>query len=133
MKKWFIQLNNYYKVSLLTFITALILVVGCIPFYFIDLQEIPQGLLLGALVGIVPYVLLGTIEKGETNKKSSKGAIILSISRFVLIAIALTLSATAYYYFDLKIFNIFAVLGGYLLTVIWLFIIVSIGKKNGTI
>jgi predicted histidine transporter YuiF (NhaC family) len=78
-------------------------VAGCIPFYFIDLQEIPQGLLLGALVGIVPYILLGTIEKGETNKKSSKGAIILSISRFVLIAIALTLSATAYYHFDLKI------------------------------
>lgn len=131
MKKWFLQLNQYYKVAFLSLCCSLIIFLLFIPFYFFELNEIPQGFILGAITGIIPYFLYGLIENKERKNKTNKLAITLMIFRFLLIGVVIVLAAVLYYKLDAKIFNVFAVVGGYFVTLILLMIVFLVGKKHG--
>ncbi len=118
MKVWYRQLRNEYKIAVWSTIIILALVVVTIPCFFFSLMEIPQGIALGGLIGIVTYLLLGITNNEEKQKKSLVFAVIIMILRFLLLTGIMVLVAWLYYAKGVKAFNPFAVVGGYSVTLI---------------
>ena len=118
MKDWYRQLKLEYKVALwsaLVISSAFILTIPCL---FFSLMEIPQGIALGGGVGILTYLFLGLAENDEDQKKSMVITIVVIIVRFLVIGGVLFLAGWLYYAQGVKAFNIFAVIGAYIISII---------------
>ena len=91
-------------------------------------MELPFGLLLGGGFGVLSYFVTGLFE----NKKdeSYKWAVVISILRFVILGILLFLVGLCYYKWEVKIFNIFTVVGGYSLCLVVLIILFVLKDKQ---
>jgi len=116
MKEKIKQLNLEYKAALFNGIVLACLMLVLLFFYFINLQEIPNGIALGMLICTVTYVLMGILSR--PSKSSTIGIIIVTVLRFLLMAGAIVLSCVLYYKNNLHIFNVFAVVGGYTISII---------------
>ena len=128
MIKAFQKLNIYHKCSVLSGLFILFLFICFIPFFFFNLMELPLGLLLGGGFGVLSYFVTGLFE----NKKdeSYKWAVVISILRFVILGILLFLVGLCYYKWEVKIFNIFTVVGGYSLCLVVLIILFVLKDKQ---
>ena len=118
MKDWYGQLKIEYKVAVWSAIIVTGLVLICIPFFFFQLMEIPQGIALGGSVGIITYLLLGIFNNKDKPIKSTVVAVVIMFLRFLFIGGILFLVGWLYYAKDLKAFNIFAVTGGYFVSIV---------------
>jgi peptidoglycan biosynthesis protein MviN/MurJ (putative lipid II flippase) len=98
--------------------------------FFIGHLDIPLGLILGACINIVGYFALGLLE--QKAKKNSKGIgnIIVTVSRFIILASTIVLVGWLYYEQNVQIFNIFSLVGGYLYPLIVLLILTVLQKKE---
>ena len=136
MKSAFEKLNIYHKCSVLSGLFILFLSMALIPLYFFNLMDIPLGFLIGGVYGITVYFVTGILE----NKRQDyyKWAILISAFRYLVFAALLVLVGLCYYKWDIKIFNIFTVVGGYLICLV-VFVILFIlqnkkeRKMNGSI
>ena len=129
MYKAFIRLNVYYKCVVLSGLFLCVISLALIPLYFIDLKEIPLGILLGAGYAMLAYFLTGLME--DKFKEHYIWALLISIFRYIVFAALLFFVGLWYYKLGLKIFNIFAVTGGYFICLIILIILfVNQGKKE---
>lgn len=128
-KKWFDNLNIYFKSSLLSTILLIVISLLLIPLYFFKLKEIPLGLMLGSGLGIIVYFLTGIFE--EKKKDTYHWAIIIMVTRLLIFSVLLILIALCYYKWDIKLFNLFSFVGGYTLTLIMLVIFYIRKDKNG--
>ena len=113
MKEWYSKLKFEYQIAFWSAIVILGLFILCIPFYFFSLMEIPQGIALGGLYAIIVYLFLGLFNSEEVSKKSLISTIVILILKFFLMALLLVLVGWLYYSKNIKVFNIFAVTGGY--------------------
>lgn len=130
MKKWFSELSNTYKTSLISGIVILIGFLGLTFGYFIGRPDLPNGFLAGGLIGAPMYFLLGLVNKKEEAKQKPILSIVIIIVRFLLLAGLLTLSALLQFKYQYKILNTFLVLAGYFVSFITYIIIVLIEKKH---
>ena len=130
MKQWFSQLSNYYKATIVSSIVIILVYLGLIFGYFINLSDIPNGLIAGGILGVLSYLFLAIAEQKEKLMLKSSLAIAITVIRFILIAILLIVSALLEYKFNLKIFNLFTILGGYMIPLIVYLIILLTGRKN---
>ena len=121
------KLNIYHKCVVLSGLFLLVLSLALIPLYFLNYKDIPLGFILGGGYGLLSYFLIGILE----NKRSEyyKWAVMISILRFVVLAALLFLVGLCYYKWDLKIFNIFTVVGGYFICLV-VFIVLSALNKS---
>ena len=128
MIKAFSKLNIYLKCVVLSGLFLLLLSLALIPLYFINYMDIPLGFILGGGYGMLCYFLIGILE----NKRAEyyKWAVLVSILRFVVLAALLFFVALCYYKWDIKIFNIFTVLGGYLICLVVFLILSVIASKR---
>ena len=130
MKNWFKSLSIYYKTF---FIGSLVLIVafGAAFFcYFNGMYDVPNGVLAGGFLGMLSNFLLGLSDKHDFEHKKPTLAIIISISRFLLIAILLLVSAILEYRLNYKLFNLFATVGGYLISPATFVVIALMERKN---
>lgn len=118
MKDWYRQLKLEYKVALWSALVISSAIILTIPCFFFLLMEIPQGIALGGGVGILTYLFLGLAENDEDQKKSMVITIVVIIVRFLIIAGVLFLAGWLYYAQGVKAFNIFAVIGAYIISII---------------
>ena len=118
MKDWYRQLKLEYKVALWSALVISLAIILTIPCFFFSLMEIPQGIALGGGVGILTYLFLGLAENDENQKKSMVLTIVVIIVRFLVIAGVLFLAGWLYYAQGVKAFNIFAVIGAYIISII---------------
>ena len=118
MKDWYRQLKLEYKDAFWSALVISALVISTIPCFFFELMEIPQGILLGGAVGIVTYLLLGLANNKEKQTKSMVMTVVVIIIRFLTLGGILFLAAWLYFYMLVRVFNVFAVLGGYVVTII---------------
>lgn len=118
MKEKWRHLNIYIKALSLDLCALLIITLGMIPLWINHLPDIPQGLLLGGLYGVLCLLVMFLVTNKENENKKLVGTIIVIISRLLILAGILLLVGYSYYVKDIKIFNIFAVVGGYLLSTI---------------
>ena len=128
MKQAFEKLNIYYKCSVLSGLFLIFISLCLIPLYFFGYMDIPLGFLLGGVYGVIVYFFTGLLE----NKRQDyyKWAVVLSVLRFFILAVLLVLAALCYYKWELKIFNIFSVVGGYLLSLVVLIILFVVKDKG---
>ncbi|MCF0107622.1 MAG: hypothetical protein HUJ59_01220 [Bacilli bacterium] len=102
--------------------------------FWLNLAEIPLGILLGCGTGIISYVIFGFISIKEKEGAKPVGSIAVTIVRFLLIAVVIFLSAWLYYNQGIKLFNVFAVAGGYAIPLLVLTLIVTMkGGKRGNV
>lgn len=128
MKKWFDKLNVYYKCCFLSTIFLLFSALALIPLYFIGWKEIPLGLALGLVFGIISNFILGYFE--NRKKEGYMLFIVISSFRYFLFALMLIMLALCYYVWDVKIFNIIVCAGGYLVNTIFFAVMYSKNKKE---
>ena len=130
MKQAFQKLNIYHKCAVLSGLFLLLLSIALIPLYFFNYMDIALGFILGGGYGILVYSIVGLLE----NKRSDyyKWAVLISILRFFILAALLIIVGLCYYKWEIKIFNIFSVVAGYLicLTVLIILFIVNDRKKK---
>lgn len=126
MKEWYRKLNIPMRTAVLSLVALLIVLVITSFLFFIGYSEIPLGILLGGGVGIISYALLGLVNNNGSKKPIA--SIVLMIVRFLIVMGVLVLVGYLYYVEQIHLFNIFAVTGGYLLTVMCLFIAI---RKEG--
>ena len=89
---------------------------GFIGSFYIVYMDIPLGFLLGGAYGVLVYFIVGILE--EKKQEDYKWAIVISVLRFFVFAFLLVLVGLCYYIWEIKIFNIFSVVGGYLVCVV---------------
>ena len=119
--------NIYYKCSILSGFFLALISLGLIPLYFFSLKEIPLGILLGGGLGIISYLIVGILE--DKRSTGYKWAVVVSIVRYFVFALLLLLLGLCYYKWEIKIFNIFGFVGGYLLVTI-IFVIIYLLTKH---
>ena len=105
MINWYKNLDVYKKTCLVTLLVTIIAFLGCIPFYFNNLGEIPNAVALGGSAFAFSYLFY---EIGKNSPGLWK-TIIINIVRFILIAGLLFVVIFLYYKLELKIFNVFAI------------------------
>ena len=108
MKDWYRQLKLEYKIVVWSLIVLAGIILVLIPLFFFSLMEVPQGIALGAGVGIITYLFLGLFNNSDSPKKSLVLTVITIIIRFLVIAGILVLVGWLYYAKGVKAFNIFA-------------------------
>lgn len=128
MKQGFEKLNIYHKCSVLSGLFLIVLSLALIPLYFFNYMDIPLGFMLGGSYGILIYFITGILE----NKRDEhyKWAVVISFLRYLLFATLLVLVGLCYYKWDIKIFNIFSVVGGYLICLAVFIILFVIKSKK---
>lgn len=130
MKERFNKLNIYFRVTIYSLILLVLFTIALTFLFFIGHLDIPLGLILGACINIVGYFALGLFE--QKAKKNSKGIgnIIVTVSRFIILASTIVLVGWLYYEQNVQIFNIFSLVGGYLYPLIVLLILTVLQKKE---
>lgn len=125
MKKWFLSLNSSFKTFILSALLVTVVVGATLVLIYWNLLEIPLGILLGGFIGSLGYYFLGLIEN-KNPTRGSIGLIILAIIvRFLVLTVVLIIAGVTYFKFDKHIFNLFAVIGGYLCPLI-IYVIINI-------
>jgi|LAHU01.1.fsa_nt_gb peptidoglycan biosynthesis protein MviN/MurJ (putative lipid II flippase) len=130
MKERFNKLNIYFRVTICSLILLVLFTIALTFLFFIGHLDIPLGLILGACINIVGYFALGLLE--QKAKKNSKGIgnIIVTVSRFIILASTIVLVGWLSYEQNVQIFNIFSLVGGYLYPLIVLLILTVLQKKE---
>ncbi len=128
MRKWLRSLNIYHYSVVLATIFSIILLISTIWLIPLGWSELTLGYLLGFVVAVISYTITGFLDKNNPNRGAGP-LIIMNIVRFILIGGAMFLAGFLYYHENIKLFNIFAVMVGYLVLTIFL-IIVTIKRKD---
>lgn len=134
MRNWFNKLDISFQTALVSTIALAIIMAGTSFLFWMNLTEIPLGILLGCGTGIISYVIFGIISLKEKEGAKPVGSIAVTIVRFLLIAVVIFLSAWLYYNQGIKLFNVIAVAGGYLIPIIVLTLLIlklKGGKRGG--
>ena len=130
MKNWFTKLSLLYKTALVSFIAVILVFLALIFGYFVNKPYLPNGLILGGCIGVLSYLALALVDKHDENSKKPVFTIVITIVRYLLIAAAVVLSALSQYKWGYKIFNLFTLMGGYLISLVVYLIITLAEKKN---
>lgn len=131
MKEKLLALNVFHRTFVISFIVSLLLFVLMIPLMIFNLGEIPFGLLLGEFISYMSYFVIGFIIKSNPNQKSSNIAlVIVLVVRVLILAGISVLSALLYYRLNHHIFNVIAIIGGYLIPLIVLIVIMLKERKE---
>ncbi len=130
MKERFNKLNIYFRVTICSSVLLVFFTLALTFLFFIGHLDIPLGLMLGASINIIGYFALGLLEQRAKNNSKGIGNIIVAVARFIILALTIVLVGWLYYEKDVQIFNIFALIGGYLYPLFVLLILTVLQKKE---
>ena len=126
MINWYKNLDIYKKTCLTSLLVSLLGFLGCVPFYFNNLGEIPNGI---ALSGVVCSLLFLVYEIGKHSPGLGK-TIVANILRFGILIALLFVTVFLYYKLEIKIFNVFAVVGTLFVSTVVFVILSYLESKN---
>lgn len=133
MIKKFSSLNIFWQTVICSSLLLVIAVGATTWCYFYNLMEIPNGIALGIAINLCFDIVFAVLEEKENKKSVLVINTILTVSRVLVMGGIMLLVAFLYYKQNLKIFNIFALIGGYTATLVVLLIMaIRKGKKSGT-
>ena len=126
MKK-ILNLNIYLKTVVFSFFVCLLSFLGMIPLIVLNLGEYPYGLMLGGFISYLGYFLIGILDQ---SKKCSKMTFVIMPIRMIFFILLVIGNAYLYYKLDIKIFNIYTMIGGYFIPLIVLLVLALIERKK---
>lgn len=122
MKKWFVGINLYYKVALISIIN--IVFISLILFFiFIKSIIIPLSFLFGGFFGSLFYFLYGLVERKDNVKTKNSLIVFITFSRLIILIILFLIEAILFKFYDFKFFEPISLVLGYFLPIIILVII----------
>ena len=126
--RFFQEANNSIKTAFITYAVTLIATLSTIFLFFQGMMDVPLGILLGGgLFGTLSLVS-GFLEKKDEDRKTPIYSIVLIGVRFLLLIAVTIVIAFMYYRWNLPIFNIFAFVGAYTVSIIIMIIVYLIYK-----
>ena len=126
--RFFQEANNSIKTALLTYVITLIATLSTIFLFFQGLMDIPLGILLGGSIFGTLSLISGLVEKKDEDRKTPIYSIVLIGVRFLLLIAITIVIAFMYYRWNLPIFNVFAFVGAYTVSIIIMIIVYLIYK-----
>ena len=130
MKNWYKNLKVEYQVVIWSTLCLFVITAGLIPCFIYGYMDVPLGIALGMGINIIVYLFLGICYNKDNPKKSLFVTVMLLILRLLIIGGVAFLAGWLYYKMDIKIFNIFGVVGGYIVPIIINLIIVLVRKEK---
>ena len=127
--RFFQEANNSIKTAIITYAFTLVGFISTIFLFFIEMMDIPLGILLGGGVFGSLALVSGLVEKKDEERTTPIYSIILIALRFLLLVALTIIIALMYYRWNLKIFNVFAFVGSYLASTIAMIVVYLIFKK----
>ena len=119
MKQWYLKLSASYKTAVISALITIVLTCLSLLFILCNLLEIPLGILLGGAIGSISYLFFGLSEKTFNGNKAGLGlTILIIVVKFLVLAIVLLFAGYLYYGLGQHIFNLFAIVGGYFISII---------------
>ena len=128
--KLFRSLNNSLKTGILTMLVALVGFLGTLFLLFNDYKDIPLGIALGGVVIGGLNILTGLLEKKDEAKSSNIRTLVMIGLRLVVMVAVMIVIALMYYRWDLPLFNIFAFVGVYTVSIIILVVIFLLERRQ---
>lgn len=134
---WIVKIRNlniYFKTAIIASILGLLAVVITSFLFFIGYSEIPFGFLIGLSIGVIFEILIAFVDEKSKikNKKGTLLTILLTSSRVLVVGLTLFIFGYLYYQENIKLFNLFAIAGGYLFVTLVLIVLsfINKGKEN---
>ena len=126
--RFFQEANNSTKTAFITYAVTLIATLSTIFLFFQDMMDIPLGILLGGSLFGTLSLISGFLEKKDEDRKTPIYSIVLIGVRFLLLIAITIVIAFMYYRWNLPIFNVFAFVGAYTVSIIVMIIVYLIYK-----
>ena len=126
--RFFQEVNNSIKTAFITYAVTLIATLSTIFLFFQDMMDIPLGILLGGSLFGTLSLISGFLEKKDEDRKTPIYSIVLIGVRFLLLIAITIVIAFMYYRWNLPIFNVFAFVGAYTVSIIVMIIVYLIYK-----
>ena len=126
--RFFQEANNSIKTAFITYALTLLATLSTIFLFFQGLMDIPLGILLGGSIFGTLSLISGLVEKKDEDRKTPIYSIVLIGVRFLLLIAITIVIAFMYYRWNLPIFNIFAFVGAYTVSIIVMIIVYLIYK-----
>ena len=126
--RFFQEANNSVKTAFITYAVTLIATLSTIFLFFQGMMDIPFGILLGGSLFGTLSLVSGFLEKKDEDRKTPIYSIVLIGVRFLLLIAITIVIAFMYYRWNLPIFNIFAFVGAYTVSIIVMIIVYLIYK-----
>ena len=126
--RFFQEANNSIKTAFLTYLLTLIATLSTIFLFFQGMMDIPLGILLGGSLFGTLSLVSGFLEKKDEDRKTPIYSIVLIGVRFLLLIAITIVIAFMYYRWNLPIFNVFAFVGAYTVSIIIMIIVYLIYK-----
>lgn len=131
MKNLFKNQDPIFQTVLYSILAGVVISLCLIPLYLNNMMYIPNGIVIGLVINILAYLATYLIKNIEERTKTVRYSIIVTISRFFLLAAALIVFALLEFRFKLKIANFMAIIGGYFISLfIYVICVILEGKRN---
>ena len=128
----FAKLDQQLKTVIVYIITLLGLSIILIPLFFFNLAHYVIGLIIGIALQTLYFFIDHYVSISRKPKLRNTITIILLITRFLILGGFMVLFAYLEYSLNIKIANIFALVGGYLIPLIIAIIIFATSRgQNG--
>ena len=127
--KLFNKLDVHLQSSLLIISIAVITFLASIYCFFISLAEVPLGLLLAGVITSLLHLSTHLFVNLDVRNGTVKYSVISVIIRYVVLITSVVMIGLLYYYWKVKLFNLFAFIGVYTLDVV-IFSVLHIKNKN---
>ncbi len=109
------SLERNLRVALFITVATLVAFLGSIYCFFVSYAEIPLGILLGGVTMSLLHLLNHIFLRLDTRNGTIKFTLIGIIVRYVVLVGLLVLLAFTYYYWKVRLFNLYAFVGAYTL------------------
>lgn len=130
MKTWYQNLSISRKVLFVSAIAVVVTYLSLIFGYFVNLSQLPNGLIVGGLVSLFAHLALTLTEKKDEENNKPTLTIVITIVRFIVIGVLIFLAIYLEYELNVKAINVFTLIGGYLIPFIAYLIIYLAERKN---
>ncbi len=127
MIRKYCSLNIYFKIVVWSVVLMILTTLVSLYFFINNNFEVPLGIVVGLGLGALLYLMTGII---EFKNKDSIWLMAANIIRLFVLGGSLIGLGFLYYYANVHVINIFAVVGGYTAVIIIFVILFLLDKKE---
>lgn len=118
MKKFFFNSTTQIKAIVISLCFLVVLNLCLIPLFIVGYKDIVFGLDIGVILQILYLFADNLISKNRNRQQNITFTVVYLILKFIILAGVLVVFGYLYYKMNIKIANIIAIVGGYIIPLI---------------